>query len=273
MVGDKQWIPQDRGLDTAYARCCFYPLLGKWAAQYGVESALEGPLDGTAGVRGVHCVGLARAGVRVVAAVADEASAEVARAVYEGAAPGRIVDVRVGDSARLAELPVSDLVLVYQGLLFADDWRSYLRAMAKLARTVLVVATPNPENWGLVAIHALRRARTPEGWRTDALAPLLWEIGRVREHVYFDAPWWPARPPASGPVRSSKYVYGAERWPYFGGAGWADELEPALRRHPAFEESRAAVLRRAAHLHAFVVDLRPRTPRARRTLAQARVGS
>jgi hypothetical protein len=273
MVGATQRILQDRGLDTAYERCSFYPLLGKWAEQYGVESALEGPLDGTAGVRGVHCVGLARAGVRVVAAVADEGSAEVARAVYEGVAPGRTVDVRVADSARLAELPASDLVLVYQGLPFADDWRSYLRAMAKLARTVLVVATPNPENWGLVAVRVLRRAGTPEPWRTEALAPVLWEIGRVREHVYFDAPWWPARPPGSETVRSSKYVYGAVRWPYFGGAGWADELEPALRRHPAFEESRAAVLRRAAHLHAFVVDLRPRTIQARRRLALAQVSS
>jgi hypothetical protein len=266
-------VRQDRGLEIAYERRCFYQLLGRWSTRYGVESALEGPLDGMAGVRGVHCVGLARAGVRVVAAVADEASAVVARGVYERAAPGRNVEVCVADAARLTELPASDLVLVYQGLPVADDWRSYLRAIAKLARTVLVVVAPNPAHWGFAVAKLLRRARAQEVWTTEALAPLLWELGRVREHVYFDAPWWPARNAAPRRARSKKYVYGSERWPYFGGAGWADELEPALLRHPALEGSRAGVLRRAAHLHAFVVDMRPRTAQARRRLALAQVGS
>jgi hypothetical protein len=61
-------------------------------------------------------------------------------------------------------------------------------------------------------------------------------------------------------------VYGPERWPYFGGPGWLDELEPALLRHPAMEGASERVVKRMAHLHAFVVDRRPRTPQARRQL-------
>src|SRR5258708_36669498 len=109
-----QVIEHDRGLGTAYERWCFYQLLARWAEEYGVETALEGPVDGMAGVRGVHGAGLARSGVRVVAAVTSEGAAQVARGVYLRAAPRADVDVRVvTDEARVGELPPSDLVLVY----------------------------------------------------------------------------------------------------------------------------------------------------------------
>ncbi len=293
-----QVIAQDRGLGTAYERWCFYQLMAKWAAEYEVETVLEGPVDGVAGVRGVHSVGLARDGVRVVSCVTSEGSAAIARGVYGRAAPRAAVDVRVVvDEARVGEvgeLPASDMVLIYHALPFVDDWRRYLSGVAKLARKVLVVATCNPDNWGFMAVRLVGGVPAPEVWRSETLAPALWELGRVREHVYFDAPWWPdlpvapgqslahrlkqlvvgsggARfaPPEHGAVLSPKYVYGPERWPYFGGPGWLDDLQPALLRHPAFEGGPPTIVRRAAHLHAFVVDMRPRTPQARRRLAVA----
>ncbi|MDP9036804.1 MAG: hypothetical protein M3O50_18560 [Myxococcota bacterium] len=268
-------IPDDRGLGVAYERWCFSRLLSRWAAEYRVASAMEGPIDGMNGVRGVHCVGLARAGVRVLSLVEDDGSAHIARAVYARAAPEKSVEVRVADSGRLAELPPCDLVLVYQGARPFEEGHGYLRTMARHARTVLVLVTHNPDHWGLAARRALGPARASERSTTEALAPVLWDLGRVRDHVYFDAPCWPAWPPArgaSGRARSPRYVYGPERWPYFGGAGWGDELEPALVRRPSFETAGPRVLRRAARLHAFVLDLRPRTPQARRKLELARAG-
>ena len=285
-------IEHDRGLGTAYERWCFYQLLARWGEDYGVETALEGPVDGMAGVRGVHGVVLARAGVRVVSAVTTPTAAEFACRVYSRAAPQGRADVRVIDTeAGLQALPASDLVLVYHALPFVDDWRRYLEALAKLAKKVLVVATCNPHNWGFQAVRWIGGAPAPEVWRTETLAPVLWDLGQVREHVYFDAPWWPdlpvapgqslahrlkqllgsrggARfaPPERGAVLARKFVYGGDRWPYFGGDGWLDELQPALLRHPAFEGARAPVVERMAHLHAFVVDVRPRTPQARRKL-------
>jgi hypothetical protein len=290
-----QSVDQDRGLGTAYERFCFYQLMDRWAAEYDVESALEGPVDGMAGVRGVHCVGLARRGVSVVATVANDTSAAIARAVYAEATAGVSspkVEVRVVDPSRAGDLPRADLVLVYHALPFVDDWPAYLRKLGALARKVLVVTTCNPDNWGPATLSLLGRVSAPAVWRTETLAPALWQIGRVRDHVYFDAPWWPdlpvapgqsladrlkgmlvgggARfaPPTHGAVLASNYVYGPGRWPYFGGPGWVDELAPALLRHPAFEGTTPQLLRRAAHLHAFVVDVRPRTPQARRRLTQ-----
>jgi hypothetical protein len=290
---DANVVEDDCGLGTAYERWRFYQLMDKWSAEYDVRTALEGPLDGMAGVRGVHCVGIARSGVRVVTAVTTEASAKVARAVYEQAAPGSTVDVRVVEPSRVADLPASDLVVTYHALPQVTDWRPYLQAIGGLARKVLVVAICNPHNWGRTAMRVLGGEPPPDVWSTETLAPALWELGRVRDHVYFDAPWWPdlpvspgqslldrvrkiitrgARAHSAGPerdvVRASKHVYGPGRWPYFGGTGWTEELEPALSRHPAFDGAPRRIVQRMAHLHAFVVDVRPRTPQARRRLTQ-----
>jgi hypothetical protein len=287
-----QAIDRDRGLGTAYERWCFYQRMQAWAEDYGIESALEGPVDGMAGVRSVHLAGLAQKGVRVVAAVGSDEAASTARKIYAAAAPGGIVDVRVvDDEARVGELPLSDLVLVYHALPFVSDWQRYLAALGSLARKVLIVATCNPRNWGFSAVRWLGGSPAPTVWRTETLAPALWRLGRVREHVYFDAPWWPDLPvapgqslanrlkqlfvvkggarfvsPEHGARMAVKYVYGPDRWPYFGGPGWLDELLPALLRHPAFEGAAVKVVERMAHLHAFVVDMRPRTPQARRRL-------
>jgi hypothetical protein len=299
-----QTIEHDRGLGTAYERWCFYQRLDGWATEYDVGSALEGPLDGMAGVSGVHLVGLGRRAVRVTSAVATDEKARLARAVYARA--GAPVDVRVvpprqAPDGGWGDLPPSDMVVAYHALPLVDDWRSYLRAVARLARKVLVVTVCNPDNWGVAAIRLAGRLRgrrdlaPPESWRTDVLAPELWALGRVREHVYFDAPWWPDLQVAPGQslvdrarqltrqgrgaVRftaeergarlAERFVYGPERWPYFGGDGWVEELLPALLRHPGFDGSKLRLLPRLAHLHAFVVDMRPRTPQARRKLALA----
>lgn len=294
-----QAIDRDRGLGSAYERWCFYQLVDKWAAEYEVESALEGPVDGMAGISAVHLAGLARRGVKTTAATTTAEKAALARGVYETVG-AKDFDVRVvADPMHAPEaLPPSDMVIAYHALPFVDDWRAYLRGLAKLARKVLVVAVCNPDNWGFAAVRVTGRMRgagrleAPESWRTEVLAPELWNLGHVRDHVYFDAPWWPDLPVAPGQslldrvrqlVRSrdpragggvtdfklaERFVYGPGRWPYFGGGGWVDELFPALIRHPGFDGTTASWGKRVAHLHAFVVDMRPRTPQARRRLAQ-----
>jgi hypothetical protein len=298
-----QIIDRDRGLGTAYERWCFTQLVDRWAAEYGVESALEGPVDGMAGISGVHLAGLARRGVPVTSASLTPEKASLARQVYETTGGGDHVDVRcVAEPLRAGQvLPKADLVIAYHSLPLVDDWRGYLRAVASLARKVLVVTVCNPDNWGVAAIRAAGRLRgrrdleAPETWRTEVLAPALWSLGRVRDHVYFDAPWWPdlqvapgqslldrARQLVSrrrGDVRftaleqgaklAERFVYGPGRWPYFGGEGWVDELFPALLRHPGFDGTPWRLSSRVAHLHGFVVDMRPRTPQARRRLARA----
>ncbi len=291
-------VTADRGLGSAYERYCFYQRLDAWAKAYEIGSMLEGPLDGMAGIAGVHGAGLALQGVHVTSAVDEEAKADLARGVYTSL--GAKVDVRVTTS--LEGLPAADLVLAYHALPLAPDWRSYLKELAARAKKLLVVTVCNPDNWGVAAIRTAARLRgirgmePPETWRTDVLAPALWEVGRVADHVYFDCPWWPdlqvsagqsladrARQlfrqkksdvqftaDADGARLAESFVYDGRKWPYFGGPGWREELLPALLRHPGFDGSTTRLMPRLAHLHGFVVDMRPRSPQARRRLAQAR---
>jgi hypothetical protein len=295
-------VSRDRGLGSAYERYCFYQLMDEWAREFDVETMLEGPVDGMAGIAGVHGVGLARRGVRVTSAVDSEEKAVLARAVYEAQAPASGATVRVVSPARLDTLPAADLVLAYHALPLVEDWRGYVESLAKLAKKVLVVTVCNPDNWGVTIIRSVARLRglrgmdPPPVWHTETLAPVLWSVGRVKSHVYFDCPWWPDLQVSAGQSLADrakklwstrkkeleftasgegsrlaeKFVYGPERWPYFGGPGWVDELLPALLRHPCFDGSRSRLTPRFAHLHGFVVDVRPRTPQARRQLLRAK---
>ena len=288
-------ITHDYGLGSAYERYHFYRLLDGWAAKYGIESVLEGPVDGMAGVPGVHSVGLAARGVKVVSAVRSSEQAAISRAIYDACdAP---VDVRVvQDLADIEALPPSDMVVVYHAFSHVRDWRNHVNRMAAKAKKALVVAVCNPQNWGRDAVRLLAMLRgvggasPPDEWYTPVLAPVLWQVGQVKEHAYFDCPWWPDLPvspgqslkdrllkllttkkseltftaPKDGGALAQKFVFGADRWPYFGGSGWADELGPAMKKHPSFETARPSIRVRAAHLHGFLVDVTPRTPQARR---------
>lgn len=303
----KELLSEDRGLGTAYERYCLYQLIDAWAKEFGVETMLEGPVDGMAGVAGVHGVGLARRGVQVVSAVPSEEHAAITRAVYASCGADKNVRVVVADEKDVSTLPPSDMVICYHALSFVSDWKSYLAEVSKLAKKALVVAVCNPDNWGVSVMKSLARLRgnrnagPPEHWHTEVLAPELWQVGRVRHHTYFDAPWWPDLPAfdradayagrsvsdrlkkmfrrgqAGAPPLDSKladkFVYGPDRWPYFGGEGWLDDLMPALLKHPCFEGATPKIRARTAHLHAFVVDMRPRTPRERRKLANHLVGA
>jgi hypothetical protein len=57
-----------------------------------------------------------------------------------------------------------------------DELARSIRAAAQSATKVLVVFAPNP------------RRLLGGGVATDRIAPVLWEIGRVREHVYLGCP-------------------------------------------------------------------------------------
>lgn len=300
----KELLREDRGLGSAYERYCLNQLIDGWAEEYGVETMLEGPVDGMAGIAGVHGTVLARRGVKVVSAVPSEEHAAITRAVYAASGGEQNLEVVVAGEGDVSMLPKSDMVICYHALSFVGDWRAYLQEVGKLAKKVLVVAVCNPDNWGVTLMKTLARVKgnlkagPPDNWYTNQLAPELWRIGRVRGHEYFDAPWWPdlpafdradayagrsvmdrlkkmvVRKKSGAPVESAladKFVYGPDRWPYFGGPGFRDELLPALLKHPSFEGSSPKIRSRTAHLHAFVVDVRPRTPREKRRLATAQV--
>jgi hypothetical protein len=181
------------------------------------------------------CAALAAQGKEIVTVIDPDASGERVKAVY-----GLKADVRVAGNDDVV-LPKSDLVLVHGGAPL--DWQSTLTGLSKHATKLFIVALDNPLAWPAQARSLAERfgitravpgrattgSAGRSGWgRTADLAPVLWEIGRVREHAFLDVPPLGAR--SAGLV----------------GLG---HVGPRL-----------------APRHAFVVDVTPRTPQARRRL-------
>ncbi|MGZ6988545.1 MAG: class I SAM-dependent methyltransferase [Thermoanaerobaculia bacterium] len=266
---------RDVGLGSAYERWAVYELLGKWLAEDPPKTALEGPADGMAGIPGLHLIPAAARGARVTVIVPDEEGVEVVRGVYRTAGLENRLDARAG-----ASWPdeTFDLVLTYNALPAVPDWKRYLAEAGAHARRQLVVSVTHPGSYGVYLRRALRLAQpgeiTPEPFdhpssSPSALEAELQRFGRITGDAYVDCPWWPclsvetgetllsgtlsrlpfgARfrrgPAAAAPAdpRQEPFLYGPGRFPFFGGNGWADELQPALRRHPNLEGSRFRAL-------------------------------
>jgi voltage-gated potassium channel Kch len=112
-------------------------------------------------------------------------------------------------------------------------WRERLAEVGSRAAKALVVVLPNAERLGAGGLLGIGNAQ---------LVRSLWELGRVREHAYLVFP-------------RAVEVLGAAR---------GQVIAPDLAHAPV-----GAMLRRTAHLQAFVVDTAPRTPQARRRLVMA----
>lgn len=131
-------------------------LVATWAVKYDVESALEH----VNGQEPSACDALATRGVRVTTCRDGE----------------RVPDVQ------------ADLVVVHGAAPGLPAWREWLVEASKRASKLVIVAAPDPERSPHARLRRiLNRAlglpgETPSWGATSALAPVLWEIGRVREH-------------------------------------------------------------------------------------------
>jgi len=266
---------RDVGLGTAYERWAVYDLLGKWLAEESPSTALEGPVDGMAGIPGLHLLPVAARGTRVTVIVPDEEGVEVVRGVYRTVGLEDRLDARAG-----AAWPEEtfDLVLTYNALPSVPDWKRYLAEAAAHARGRLVVSVTHPASYGVFLRRTLRLAQPGEkplelfdhpSTSPRTLEPELRRYGRIARDAFVDCPWWPdlfvetgetlltgtmSRLPFGarfrrGPVAAAPstpgrepFLYGPGRFPFFGGEGWADELQPALQRHPNLEDSRFRAL-------------------------------
>jgi hypothetical protein len=171
----------------------------------------------------------------------------------------------------------AELVLTYNALPLIDDWRGYLDRVALRSTRYLLVSVTSPFSYGVMIRKAMRIVERGDAdelfdhpcTRPEVIEPVLKRYGRIVEHDFLDCPWWPdlfvetgetlltgtlsrlpfgARfrrgPAAAAPAAPGQepFLYGPGRFPFFGGTGWTDELEPALRRHPNLDGSRIRAL-------------------------------
>jgi hypothetical protein len=139
--------------------------------------------------------------------------------------PGGATAVRVVTPAAAAEgAERVDLVVSFDAPAHGAGWEAYFAALARRAEKSLLVVVRNAERPG--------QGTAPD---TSAIARVLWQVGRVRQHVYLGVP---------------RFFASADVVPVPAGL----------------------LVRRTARLHAFVVDTAPRTPQARRRLRTVATG-
>lgn len=262
--------PADRdvGLGTAYERLAIYRRLSAWF-EGEVENAVEGPVDGFAGIRGLHLLPLACRGCRVTVVAEDAAALDAVAAAYRRAGASERLTLLQSD--RLPDATF-DLVLDFNGLTNVGDWRAHLAMLARHARELALFVT-HPLSYGAFAARALAllergphrpRQYEHEATRARRLEAELSAHGRIEDRAWVDCPWWPDLFVEAGttlaeelrerlhldrPAPAPRFVYPASEFPY-GGAPPA-ELRRALRRHPVFDHSRLAPL--FAHHRAYRV--------------------
>lgn len=276
----------DVGWGTAYERWAVYRLLRRWLEGWKVRSALEGPVDGMAGIPGLHLVPAAELGADVTVLVPTAEAAETVRSVYRLLGLEGRLTVRVAGDFPSGES--FDLVLSYGAAPCVPAWETYLEAGAACARRFFVVSVSHRASYGVFLRKALRlleagerRGELFDHPSTDArvLEPLLRRFGPIVADAYVDCPWWPdlfvptgetlfsgtlgrlpfgrrfLRGARAQPAREGEpFVYGGSKFPFLGGEGHEAELVPALGRHPVFDGSPRLVAGLFAHHRMRVVD-------------------
>ena len=267
---------RDVGLGTAYERWAIYRRLDRWFPA-APATALEGPLDGMAGMPGLHLLGLALRGTHVTLVHADPAALLRARTIYGRAGIGDRLE-----TIRAASLPSErrfDLVLGFNFAPLTKDWRAHLAGLARASCRELVVFATHPRSYGVAIRRALRRLEAPRGpelFEHESCQPTrmraeLTRAGEVLDEKFVDCPWWPdlfveagqtlgpqtlrrLRPQMETPSEPARtrYDWGPARFPFVS-ERTPGALRWALFRHPHFESAPSALAGAFAHHRAYRV--------------------
>jgi hypothetical protein len=274
----------DLGLGTAYERVAIYRLFGRWIRDVPIVRAAEGPIDGMAGIPGLHLLGLAHQGVEVTVCLPDDEALARVRRLY---ANQGVADRLTTQKLAAEEIPAGswDVLVSYNALPYVEDWRGYLARLLRADAHRFFVVVSNPVSYGTYlrrVQRALRREDATELFdaectRPSAIEPELARHGRIVAHDYLDCPWWPdfllparqnlagdlvrraraiAGRRSNGDGEPARFVFDVERYPYFEGQpGFADNMR-AIQLHPVFDRAPVPVARFFGHLHGYVVEKR-----------------
>jgi hypothetical protein len=275
---------KDLGLGTAYERVAIYRLFDRWANGRTVRTACEGPIDGMAGMPGLHLLGLAHQGVAVTVCSPDDGALERVRALYGGqGVEARLTTRRLAADAIPAERV--DILVSYNALPYVDDWRDHLARLFEASARWFFVVVSNPVSYGTYLRRAQRSLRGEhvvelfdhECTRRALIEPELARHGRVVEHDYLDCPWWPdfllpARQNLAGDLLGKlrrmagrgggtngdaappRFVFDEHSYPFFEGQPGYAETMRSMRLHPTFDRAPEPVARFFGHLHGYLVE-------------------
>ena len=228
-IWKKNLTDYNEGLGVVYERIVLNEYLLKLKTQYQIESVLEAPLYGMAGVSGINSVALAQAGCRVTLLDENEERLTGVRRIWdELQLTERATFMRHDDFARLPFDDNSfDLVWAWAALWYAPDAAALLRELARVSRRVVFVAMPNRMQVGYLLRKFVLEPNffktVDESWANiPRVKKLLQQAGlRISDEGVLDVPPWPDTVMPAAKVLQKLGIRSKRFTGRFEGQGWA----------------------------------------------------
>ncbi len=198
-IWEKYLTDYNEGLGLVYERFVLNDFLEELRQRFGVETVLEAPIYGMAGVTGINSVMLARQGARVTLVDDIPDRAEAVRRIWDEL--GLEPDIHVIPPDGWGQLPFADssfdLTWNWAALWYLPDPAALLRELVRTSRNLVFVAMPN----NLQAGYWMRKYILDKDF-FDTVDERWVDIDRIRWHLrnegveiiaqgMLDTPPWP----------------------------------------------------------------------------------
>jgi methyltransferase family protein len=227
-VWKKNLTDYNEGLGVVYERIVLNAYLLALKQKYQIESVLEAPLYGMAGVSGINSVPLAQAGCQVTL-LDDNAErlAGVQRIWGELQLEPRATLMSHTDFARLPfDDNAFDLVWAWAALWYVGDASALLKEMARVARRVIFVAMPNRMQIGYILRKFILEPNffktVDETWANIRRVKKVLRGAelKIKDEGVLDVPPWPDTVMPAAQVLSKLGIRSKRMTARFQGDGW-----------------------------------------------------
>jgi SAM-dependent methyltransferase len=218
----------NEGLGLVYERFVLNDFLLELRQRYNVQTVLEAPLYGMAGVSGINSVALAEAGCQVTLVDDNRARLDGVQRIWaELGWPVGLVQVRDWGRLPFAD-STFDLAWEWAGLWYLPNAQALLQELVRVSRHVVFVAMPNPWQVGyfmrkyLLDTEFFTRIGAREGWTNMAVIRRLlqWEGIDIVDEGVLDTPPWPDTVMPASEVLSKLGIRSQQLQDQFTGEGW-----------------------------------------------------
>lgn len=245
---DERWqknlTDYNEGLGLVYERLVLNDFLDHIAAQHGIQTVLEAPLYGMAGVSGINSVRLAQRGCAVTIVDNNPVRLSAIERIW-GELNLKPTAICHSDFAQLPFPDAAfDLTWEWAGLWYLPDAEGLLKELARVSRRLVFVAMPNR-----VQVGYMLRKYVLERDFVDYVDESWADINRIKAVLHakgvsflqegvLDVPPWPDTVMPAGQVLKRLGIRSKKLDKQFSGSGWNwSTMDYYLGRRPELKET------------------------------------